>query len=75
MMSPYGPMRQTPLLQDKAIVRVIDRSSRGRMSFASPTLRSPLQRALPQQAPVCPVMPRSPLRPQSPFSVKQRYNQ
>ncbi|XP_027014885.1 protein PAT1 homolog 2 isoform X1 [Tachysurus fulvidraco] len=75
MMSPYGPTRQTPFLQDKAIVRVIDRSSCGRMPFTSPTLRSPLQRAVPQQVPVCPAMPRSPLPPQSPFAITQRYNQ
>ncbi|KAF5892124.1 protein PAT1 2 [Clarias magur] len=70
MISPYGPTRQAPLLQDKAIVRVIDRSSRGRMSFASP-----LPRALPQQSSMCPLITRSPLRPQSPFSIKQHYNQ
>lgn len=75
MMSSYGPTRQTPLLQDRAIVRVIDRATRGSMPFTSPTLQSPLQRALPRQAPVCPVMPRSPIRPQSPFSIKQNYNQ
>ncbi|XP_060794750.1 protein PAT1 homolog 2 [Neoarius graeffei] len=75
MSSPYSPVRQTPLLQDKAIVQVIDRSSRGRLPFMSPNLQSPVQRPLPQQTPACPVMPRSPICPRSPFSIKQQYNQ
>ncbi|XP_062859950.1 protein PAT1 homolog 2 [Trichomycterus rosablanca] len=76
MMSPYSSPRPTPgpLLQDQAIVGVIDRSSCGRIPFGSPALRTPMQRRLPQ-SPVCPVMPGTPLRPQSPFSMKQRFNQ
>ncbi|XP_066521870.1 protein PAT1 homolog 2 isoform X2 [Hoplias malabaricus] len=79
-MSPYRSPRRTPvsILQDQAIVGVIDKTTRGRMPFASPVLRSPLhpisQRRLPK-IPMCPVLSSSPLHPQSPFSIKQHYNQ
>ncbi|KAL6474923.1 hypothetical protein MHYP_G00159630 [Metynnis hypsauchen] len=80
MMPSYSSPRRTPasILQDQAIVGVIDKSTRGRMPYGSPNLRSPLhpvdQRRLPR-VPVCPLMPSSPLHPQSPFSMKQHYNQ
>ncbi|XP_072523800.1 protein PAT1 homolog 2 [Salminus brasiliensis] len=81
MMQPYGtPTRRTPtsIYQDQAIVGVIDKSARGRMPFGSPTLRSPLhpvgQRMLPKQIPLSPLVS-SPLRPRSPFTMKQCYNQ
>uniref|UniRef100_W5LM36 PAT1 homolog 2 n=1 Tax=Astyanax mexicanus TaxID=7994 RepID=W5LM36_ASTMX len=69
--------------QDQAIVGVIDKSARGRMPYGSPVLRSPLHpvghRGLPKvgllcQVPLSPLVS-SPLRPHSPFSIKQRYNQ
>ncbi|XP_036427674.1 protein PAT1 homolog 2 [Colossoma macropomum] len=81
MMASYSSPRRTPasILQDQAIVGVIDKSTRGRMPYGSPNLRSPLhpvgQRRLHKQVPLCPVVPSSPLHPQSPFSMKQRYNQ
>ncbi|KAL7857374.1 hypothetical protein SRHO_G00162730 [Serrasalmus rhombeus] len=80
MMPSYSSPRRTPasILQDQAIVGVIDKSTRGRMQYGSPNLRSPLhpvdQRRLPR-VPVCPLLPSSPLHPHSPFSMKQRYNQ
>ncbi|KAI4889566.1 hypothetical protein NFI96_028065 [Prochilodus magdalenae] len=81
MMPSYSSPRHTPasILQDQAILGVIDKSACGRLPFGSPTLRSPLhpigQRRLPKQVPVCPVLSSSPLHPQSPFSMKQHYNQ
>ncbi|XP_026865042.2 protein PAT1 homolog 2 [Electrophorus electricus] len=73
MMPSLGSARPAPgsILQDRAIVGVIDRSARGR-------IRSPLQlpgERRPLQVPVCPVVAGSPLHLKSSFSVKQHYGQ
>ncbi|XP_076857062.1 protein PAT1 homolog 2 isoform X2 [Brachyhypopomus gauderio] len=71
MMSSLGSPRPGSILQDRAIVDIMDRSARGRMR--SP-LQMPNERGLPQ-ASVCPVVAGNLLHPKSPFCVKQRYSQ